>query len=967
MDYPTAHTHPNPTQSRLMRWAKGLFWGWNIIFLAFMILGFAPRLIPDLISAIRTNSITPLFLFYAVFLSLVPPLTMAFAYLVLRQDAYRLFALGYVIEGPLMLILAVRFFAIRQGSTGLMFLMYYVFLAMSAFLWDLIDRDSEERSRLVVWLKLSGLTMMLLVAIYASVWIAFYALPGISIVITVVRDTLGGLEQGLRNPVWLPFSLLGMVLFLLTSSLFILAPVAVPTLVLRSWMRTVRLAISRLTIVPTSATVGLVMIVSIAGFLIANRQPQRDAFDRLAEPPRSPESARQLMKMEKQIRKGLLNAYLAPFRYISSLGEVGHIRDLYSGIVGVPVGVSLNIEKAYELVARPLLYDPVTRSASQSPGANRTFAMQREPELAAQLYQRLFDETIVKAESDQIRRAVRSTWDSRRAEDALQILEEHKVYLEAQELSVVEHGDWAEFELHEVYRNVTSLRQEVIYYFNLPETAVVTGIWLGNSADRSKRFQHTVAPRGAAQAVYREQVRRQIDPALIEQIGPRQYKLRVYPIEPIVMTFDSENDRWTDSEAPPLHLWLSWTVLADRGAWPMPALAYKRNVFWNEATQRMYAAYALPDSFDPLADTAWLPANLPAKTDASPRSHHFNLPGGISVAVVPLGPDDAPPVPEAAKLAVVIDRSRSMHSHAPEVAAAIAELRGTTALQIDVYLTASNYRGEPPSRKLFENLNDEDLVYFGGQNPAELLAQFEQLRSGDEYDSVLVISDATGYELGAGSYSISPPVFPIWFVHVQDQIPLGYDDVTLAAIQGSRGGVTGSVKDALQRIAVGLGGAPDEERSEEIFDIIDGYRWSTRRVAPGADLGSGDADPGFAPFAARRAILAEMQHAAAQLDDPTVLDRLHAWAQEYDIVTPYSSMIVLVNDDQRRLLEQLSQLDDRYQREVESLGDTTTATQTPIVGVPEPEEWLLIGIALALIVYLGYSRGFFLKKNALNP
>jgi hypothetical protein len=104
-------------------------------------------------------------------------------------------------------------------------------------------------------------------------------------------------------------------------------------------------------------------------------------------------------------------------------------------------------------------------------------------------------------------------------------------------------------------------------------------------------------------------------------------------------------------------------------------------------------------------------------------------------------------------------------------------------------------------------------------------------------------------------------------------------------------------------------------------------------------------------------ILAKMQRQRGKLDDPATLDQLHALAQEQSIVTPYSSMIVLVNDQQKNTLEHLTELDDRYQREVEALGETTPATQLPLSGVPEPEEWLLIGLALAMAGYVWMTRG----------
>ena len=52
--------------------AYGLFWSWNLIFLAFMVLGFAPRLLPELLESVQTGLIPVTFLIYGLILSLVP-------------------------------------------------------------------------------------------------------------------------------------------------------------------------------------------------------------------------------------------------------------------------------------------------------------------------------------------------------------------------------------------------------------------------------------------------------------------------------------------------------------------------------------------------------------------------------------------------------------------------------------------------------------------------------------------------------------------------------------------------------------------------------------------------------------------------------------------------------------------------------------------------------------------------------
>ena len=110
-------------------------------------------------------------------------------------------------------------------------------------------------------------------------------------------------------------------------------------------------------------------------------------------------------------------------------------------------------------------------------------------------------------------------------------------------------------------------------------------------------------------------------------------------------------------------------------------------------------------------------------------------------------------------------------------------------------------------------------------------------------------------------------------------------------------------------------------------------------------------------------ILAETARQAASLTEAggeqarlATLDRLHALAQEFGIVTPYSSMIVLVETRQQQLLEKLENDADRFDREDEQVGGTTPENPMPLAGVPEPEEWLLIGLAVALLLWMLYQK-----------
>jgi putative PEP-CTERM system integral membrane protein len=952
------------------RWAYGLFWSWNIIFLAFMGFGFAPRMLPELLNSVQAGDIPASFLINGLALSLIPLITVILGLTVLRNAPASLFALGYVVEGPLMLMLAVRLFLIRQGNPGLTLVMVITGLGMAAFLWQLLDPEIEKRGRLAGYLRLLGLTLMLLASLYAALWIAFYAFPAIVAAfawllttLTKLASFLSGLwayikELFTQRLAWLPFELLGLVLLLYTATLVVLTPIAVPVLSIRAWWRNFQLQRDRQGWqIPALLVAGTIAITAIL-FILSNRQPQRQAFELLETPPTSQEQASNLINNQETIRAGLLNAYLAPYRYISSMGGVRHVSDLYEYVFKMSPQRAFGVQQLYESIAQPLLYKPVHPPESEKDSN----ALAEDPAKAAQLYQNFFDKPIAEGERDAVVHAVRSTWSGEQARAAWQVVDEREVLLTHQEINIREHGDWADVELYEVYQNQTSSRQEVIYYFSLPESAVITGVWLGNSPDRSERFSYNIAPRGAAQAVYRNEVRANQDPALVEQIGPRQYRLRIFPVEPRRARWDESMDTW---EAPSMHMWLTYRTFADGDSWPLPQLAVKRNVFWDNSTQRL-----VNGSPQKINTEIWLPESVPASQAVSQIAHRFDLPGGESVMAIPAAQVDLPTLPSNLRWAVVLDRSRSMQAHAGQVTDALERLEQVTGSgsAVDVYLTSSLYRGEGPSIVSLAQLDPQNIMYFGGQNAADLLAQFIGLSANRNYDAILVLTDGSGYELVANKLEEPVPQAPVWMLHLGDDISIGYDDKTLEAIQASGGGVVGNLEQAFERIAMARSEQGSTLASERLVrDVVDGYVWTVEPTAQAEPQGANaivhDPQDGFGAFAARRLILAEMQRQQGTITQLSTLDQLHALAQEYSIVTPYSSMIVLVNSRQQNLLDKMELQDDRFEREYEPIQNTTPTTQMPLTGVPEPEEWLLIGLAVAMLLWYANQRRLATQKR----
>ena len=939
-------------------WGYGLFWSWNVIFLAFMFLGFAPNMLPEMIDSIRNDLIPIRFLVSTVLVTLIPLIAVVLGLTFLRRSPDKLLILGYCVEGPLMVLLLARIFLVRDATPAVDVLYLVSLLGMFTVLWQLMDIRINERSLIFDIFRIIGLTLVFLVGIYAAVLMAFYVVPLLKEVPRFFWDAAREFWRILTHLEWeslvmVPFTLLGIILGLYTATLIVVAPIAVPLLYIKNWWNGLKaVTINRGRLLPfiLTTTAG---IASVLIFILANQQPQHKAYALLNEQPQTVEAAKSLLHQGDSIRKGLVNAFLAPVRYISAVGEVGHIKELYKMSFNLSDKAAYKVERVFEVAARPMLYEPMS---PPTPGDNNSDwwnqrALRSEPQEATQLYEAFFDEPIIEGEREIIVDAVRNTWSGDQALLAWQSVDDREILLTHQEINITEYGDWAEVELYEAYQNQTNQRQEVVYYFSLPETAVLTGVWLGDTPDRENRSAFRVAPRGAAQQLYREQVRVNIDPALLEQIGPLQYRLRIFPIEQQRWHWDSTVNKSIVTPGPQMYMWMTYSVLADNGHWPLPQLAEKANVYWDQSTVRDMNGVQLSGETE-----TWLPEPLAALNPVQPSAHQVVFPTGETVFVLPESEFDLPEPVSDLMLAVVLDRSLSMEKQRSEVAETLSHLE-TISSDVDVYLTTSYYRGEQASVAKLADLVPNNIIYFGGQNAADLLSQFFALSKRRSYDALFVLTDGSGFKLGGEEISYPVPDAPVWMVHMDGEYPLGYDDATLQAVQASGGGVAGSLEDALTRLAISIDAANQPEGVMQ--DIVDGYAWITIPPDSSAQIDSKTTthtinDP-FTALAARRLILSEMYRHRGQIDEIGTLDALHAIAVEQGIVTPYSSMIVLINYAQERRLSELEDQGNRFDREAEDFGETSPAP-FEVTGVPEPHEWLLIGLSVVILGWYAWRR-----------
>lgn len=863
------------------------FWIFNLTLLAVVYLGVVPFLGLMLLSDAATGQVPVNFLLTFVGLVGVPTTcTIAGFRTSVRQPA-TLFELFYGIEAPLLLICVTRFFWLRDLTLPTTFLLLTLLLGTIITGHWLLHRQ-ENWLRVNRW-HLAGQVMVLAIALYATAILGFYVPPTLVIMLAALPSVL-------------PYALIMLPLTLVIVGLCTL-PLGISVMYGRSLHSTLKQLGTRYGTWQVRAFTGTVLAVGLGAFLLVQQQPQIAAFRLLNPAPKTDQQRQSVLQKSDTIRSGLLNAYLSSYRYPRSNSSA--MEDYYQSTLRVPTVIAQTIQKGFNVLTAPFTYQGTAADIDK----------------AAQLYAQFFDTPILRGEQAAIQKALQSTFNRSEAKAGLDDINQKRVWLESQHLTVTPQGDWADIELYEVYQNKTTLPEEVLYYFSLPESAAITGLWLSDEAKVPKKYPFAIAPRGAAQQVYTNQVQRNVDPALLEQVGPQQYRLRAFPVPAMTQTLGSQ------AETPRLFLWLQYKVLKQPSGWQLPTLREQRNVFWTGATKRFVNGKTVS------ASEQWLPATLPAKS-TPPTSHRMTLPWGAHVLATPVTQTEYQ-LPQGKRFAVILDQSRSMAAHRTEVIESFRWLKDKILPQnsADLYLPAI----APAQPQRLENLQQSKFdpsktVFYGMMQPKEMLTQFQQLRGDRSYDAILVITDAGSYELNNDTKLAGKLPAPLWLVHLGG-LAFAYDDATLKAIQDSNGGVATQVQTVMQRLAT----QPSRGAGTSFLNLVDGYAWFLTKN--GATATATSEPQAFGALAARQ-WTTHLSH-YLQPNQLNELDAIHAAAKQYSIVTPYSSMLVLVNNQQRDELKQAEKQSDRFNREVED-SQLPQPKQSNISAVPEPTEWLLL-------------------------
>ena len=901
-----------------------IFWLWNLTFLAIVYFGILPFLAPFLFASTLRGETPVEFSLTIVALVAIPTVCTILGIWKFIKQPLQLIRLFYGVEAPLFLLCWLRLFLIREMTPASIHIIATAALSIGAFFVDLLWSYNNRRKAGFQWMQFLGNSLMTLFGVYAGILLLFYAVP-LSVGITEYLfkfEWIGLLFDALRYGGLFAFSFL--LLFGFSAALLVIMPSILSGMYLYSGQKFIRNFAAQYG--KPKAFTGLAGVISVSIFLFISlqQQPQVKAFSLLNNPPTTDSSRQALLSKSKEIKQGLVNAYLYPYRYLSTIRDNNHISLMYRHHLGLNKPSSDSVQNIYNFFMSPFLYK----------------GSERDVEKAEKLYEEFFDKPIQKAEAPAITHAVQSTFNEQEVKAGLLNINQKKVWLESQEVTVKEQGDWAEVELYELYKNQTPEVQEIFYYFSLPESAVITGIWLGDTNDRSKRYEFKVSPRGAAQKVYNSQVRRErpVDPALLEQVGPRHYRLRAFPIPRNNVAIENRNLPDTETPRPTeMNMWLTYKVMVNDKGVALPTLGEKRNIFWDNKTKRIRNGKQVK-----IGNDAWLEDFI--KTGKSkPKSHEIELAEGYKIAAKPLSNKDYS-LPQNKKLALVLDSSRSMSSHIKELSQNLTWLRKNLKNNdADLYITATG-EAKPQLLDDIRKFKADKFTFYGSLQTPQMLKQFNQLRGDKNYDAILLLTDRGSYELSKNNKDVPATPAPLWMVH-NGQLPFSYTDGIIKAIQDSGGGVSTSVKEVLQRIAT------KTTLGEKVVDVVDGYAWFLEK-----SQNSSTKQSEFQQLAARQLIRGLSKQ--VKLDNLESLDAIHAIAKKYKLVSPYSSMIVLVNDEQRRLLKEAEASKDRFDRKLESGKEDLGKPNNPLkANVPEASNgWVLLGSGLLLFLFVKRKR-----------
>ncbi len=982
-----------------------IFWGYNLIYLIFIVLivlnilgstfGTRPSLTEILTfgGAFPTNLLVMIYGFI-----LTPFITMGLGYFTkLRKEPQNLIKLFFGFEIPLMGLMLIRIIFLREVSPVVWLFFLGIFLSVVGLLVHMFRPNI--RSKIKLTLLMLSQQIALVVAGYAFL-LAFFFLP--VIVAFMLKDSIGiryifrGLFDTLFSVGLLQFLLylFFILIFLLTVSFFTLGPIGA-VIVFWSNCRSLYkrlvddfgLNYSRLARYGAS---GLYILVII----LLSIQVNANSYANIITSYRNANTfedrqqiAKQIIDRQNEIRGGLTSSYLAQYRYLSD-EKMNLLQQGYKNELGTSESTAQSIQQLFNSLALPFIYRG---------------AFEEDIKQSSENYKELFDNSIQKGELDTILKTLQST----NTQDTLKagILDASKktVKLVSRTVKVTSQNDGllATVSVEEEYENISSRDpQEVYYEFSLPDNAVITELKLGpdleigaNAADKpvssqtpvsqspqpqssinptptpAKIDNAVVAPKGAAGTTYERQIFRRTDPALLAQVGPQQYKLRIFPIPAKGWTLEGRPTTLPQKNQKVRYSYI--TQVSSQGV-PLPSISEQRNVFIDGGTKITHSING-KDNYIP-TNTAGDPRFITLQQPLPCSTNTFEsqtaagtvifIPHSVNPALSRFytcqnGFSQANRTISGQHIALLLDTSYSndqkdLSKYLNENFPVLTLLRNNT---VDLYYFNDKIsRGMPLTEEVLNK--GLQVINLGKTDRAGAIASLPQ-----NYNLILMVTDDSIFDAKPEGKTILTNA-PIYIIEPQGKIP-PYNDVLTNAVVQSNGEVVESGTEAVNNYwqMLQLGSL------NQIGTIMD-----TNELGTWVLLNKGGQDAFLASLkpqvvdsqsplnllAQKRVIMESMREAGQSITSLDFLDKIHQMSQQSFIVSPYSSMIVLVTEEQKRQLAEAAKQNNRYQLDLdtgeEQLGDPSGKGILEIGAVPEPHEWLLMITGFFLLVYLYRGR-----------
>ncbi len=863
-----------------------IFYGWNLCFvvLALTIESTEP-VFREILWSFFQGTLPLSYLLCTLILLVLPLVSIIMGFTVFLHQPKQLLRWFYGVEVPILVLTLFRTFGFKQLPLHSTIWFAIIALAITAYAISILVKNFKRK---YINLFFSALQMYAGLFLLSLLLLIFIPLGAIFI------------EEIFTTTWWRDFDLsflfegsfivlLGFVFMLLTGTLFIVSPIAYFRFYL--WENALLLRSNFVKKQNVYAFIAGLAVVLFVAF--PYKQSQLKAFEVVEKWEQGNLENAVILRNESFIKKGLINAYLQRYRYpLSSTNTL--FEDLYQEAFNSEADKADAV--AY-FVLSPFVY--------QGAGA--------DVEKADNAFENLFDVATERAEMDVIVDAKSATSSPWRVRDDILTVKEEQVLVTHRDAEAKEKKPgWVTLTLHERYINQTRANQEVFYYFSLPSGAVCTGMWLSDTDSNLRKYAYAVSPRGAAQQVYQEEKRARRDPSLLEQVGPYQYRLRVFPIpaKPFV-SFKNRNKH--KQAAQPMHITLEILCKSNAlGNIELPKLNEKRNVYWNEKESG-------------LNEKEWFTVET---SGYSPAMESDSVLIGNALAKR-ISLETLPIKNLTENITVLIDGSYSMGENLNQVKEIFENWKYNAQ---SVFYLANGSKAIKINK-----VADLDKNQFLGLNIdlPMLKAVAKKLPS----NRILYITDNGSYELLSDTtdYKRFEANQPIDVLHLTGWAPI-YEDVFMESVIRSGGNFYTSLKN--WELAV------QATFDKTITHFIDDAVLYTFKPIDNA-LDSNISYPS-SPLWAHHYAMA-LSREGTQLDT-VLLDKIHDIAVQNHFVSPFSSMICLVNDRQKERLEELSGKGDRFKRETETGNDGLNLMN--VKGTPEPHEWALIVGALGFLLFL---------------